>query len=267
MVATTTTSVRDSGGMATVDLGWRLAALVVLLALLAAAVTRVALLGDWRAPLTATVRAAVQLAAVSAVIALVLDAMVWTAGFCLAMLLIGAGTAARRVTGRLGVGALWFVLPLLGGALPPLALALATGVVPFEPIAVLPVAGIIIGGAMTSTSLAGRRSVEELVAQRGTYEAALALGLTRRDGVALVARPAAGLALVPGLDQTRTVGLVTLPGAFVGVLLAGAPPAQAGAAQVLVLVSLLLAQATAAALVVELVAAGRVPVGGAPLSP
>jgi len=35
---------------------------------------------------------------------------------------------------------------------------------------------------------------------------------------------AAALALVPGLDQTRTVGLVTLPGAFVGVLLAGASP-------------------------------------------
>ena len=48
--------------------------------------------------------------------------------------------------------------------------------------------------------------------------------------------------LVPGLDQTRTVGLVTLPGAFVGVLLGGGTPLQAGAAQVLVLVGLLAAQ-------------------------
>lgn len=71
---------------------------------------------------------------------------------------------------------------------------------------------------------------------------------------------------MPGLDQTRTVGLVTLPGAFVGVLLAGASPVQAGAAQVLVLVGLLLVQSTAAAVVVELVAAGRLPVDGAPLA-
>ena len=32
---------------------------------------------------------------------------------------------------------------------------------------------------------------------------------------------AAGQALIPALDQTRTVGLVTLPGAYVGVLLLG----------------------------------------------
>lgn len=48
---------------------------------------------------------------------------------------------------------------------------------------------------------------------------------------------------MPGLDQTRTVGLVTLPGAFVGVLLGGGTPAQAGAAQVLVLCGLLATQA------------------------
>ena len=95
--------------------------------------------------------------------------------------------------------------------------------------------GILIGGAMTATSIAGRRVTEELTAERGSYEAALSIGLSRRDGVILVAREAAGLALLPGLDQTRTVGLVTLPGAFVGVLLAGASPLQAGAVQLLVL--------------------------------
>lgn len=49
-------------------------------------------------------------------------------------------------------------------------------------------------------------------------------------------------ALVPGLDQTRTVGLVTLPGAFVGVLLGGGTPVQAAAAQIVVLIGLLAAQ-------------------------
>lgn len=38
----------------------------------------------------------------------------------------------------------------------------------------------------------------------------------------MIVRPAASDALLPGLDQTRTVGLVTLPGAFVGMLLGGA---------------------------------------------
>jgi len=59
---------------------------------------------------------------------------------------------------------------------------------------------------------------------------------------------------------------VTLPGAFVGVLLAGASPVEAGAAQVLVLVALLAVQSIAAALTVELIAAGRIPVAGRPLT-
>jgi putative ABC transport system permease protein len=42
-----------------------------------------------------------------------------------------------------------------------------------------------------------------------------------------VARHAAGEALVPAIDQTRTTGLVSLPGAFVGALLGGASRIQA----------------------------------------
>jgi ABC-type iron transport system FetAB permease component len=87
-------------------------------------------------------------------------------------------------------------------------------------------------------------------------EAALALGLLPRDAVLLIARPVAATALVPALDQTRTVGLVTLPGAFVGVLLGGGTPVEAGAAQLLVLVGLLAAQVLAVWAVTELIARG-----------
>jgi putative ABC transport system permease protein len=44
------------------------------------------------------------------------------------------------------------------------------------------------------------------------------------------------------MDQTRTVGLDTLPGAFIGVLLGGGSPIQAGTAQLLVLFGLLATQ-------------------------
>ena len=119
---------------------------------------------------------------------------------------------------------------------------------------------------MTATSIAGKRVGEELITQRGSYEAALSLGFSRRDGVVLIARDSAALALIPGLDQTRTVGLVTLPGAFVGVLLAGASPLQAGAVQLLVLLSLLLVQVLAVSITIELISAGRLPVGDVPLA-
>ncbi len=87
-------------------------------------------------------------------------------------------------------------------------------------------------------------------------EAALALGFLRRDAVLLIARPVGATALIPPLDQTRTVGLVTLPGAFVGVLLGGGGPLEAGAAQLLVLVGLLAAEVLAIWTVTELIARG-----------
>jgi putative ABC transport system permease protein len=240
-------------------LGWPLAVLLVLVTALAGAVTWLAGLGPWRNPLTAAGRAVLQLAAVSTIIGAVLHSLGWTLLFLAGMVVVAGATSARRLAGRRRSGrdAAWTLVPIAGGVVPTMALVLLSTAVPAEPIAILPTAGILIGGAMTATTLAGRRMGEELTSQRGAYEAALSLGLTRRSGAVLVAREAAALALVPGLDQTRTVGLVTLPGAFVGVLLAGASPWQAAAAQLLVLISLLLVQAIAVSVTIELVGAGR----------
>jgi len=251
--------------MNTVTLGWPLAALMAILAAAAAATTELAGLGRGRDIVIAAVRAAVQLAVVSLVIGFVLRSIGWTAAFLALMVVVAAGTSAHRITGSLRPRSWWTAAPILAGIVPTMAAILLSTVMPLEPVAILPTAGILIGGAMTATSLAGRRLTEELTMQRGSYEAALSIGLSRRDGVTLVARSSAALALVPGLDQTRTVGLVTLPGAFVGVLLAGASPAQAGAVQLLVLVSLLLVQAIAVTGTVELVSAGLLPVAGRPL--
>jgi len=119
---------------------------------------------------------------------------------------------------------------------------------------VVPTAGILLGNAMTATTLAGRRGLDALSERRGEVEAGLALGLMRRDARLLVVQPAAQLALLPGLDQTRTVGLVTLPGAFVGTLLGGATPLQAAALQLIVLAGILTSQSVATVLTQELIA-------------
>lgn len=246
------------GRMDTVNLGWALGTVIALLAGAAAVITATSGLGRWRTPVVASGRAVVQLAVVSAVIGLALQSLWGTFGFIAVMVAVATWTAGRRITATGAGGSGWLLVPIVLGVAPPLGLAVLTHVVPAEPIAVLPLAGILIGGAMTATSVSGRRVMEELRDQRGSYEAALAIGLSARQAVGLVARPAAALALVPGQDQTRTVGLVTLPGAFVGLILAGASPVEAGAAQVLILVALLAVQSTAAAVTVELVAAGRV---------
>jgi putative ABC transport system permease protein len=160
-----------------VVIGWGLVAALLVLTAVAVTVVRLAGLGPGREMATAAARAAVQLAAVSAVIVGVVRHLGLAVAFVLVMFAVAAYTSARRITGH-------------------------------------------------------------------------------RSGFAAGASIAAGV--VPALDQTRTVGLVTLPGAFVGVLLGSGDPVQAGAAQLLVLVALLAAEAIAVALTVELVARGRI---------
>jgi putative ABC transport system permease protein len=234
---------------------------VVLVALTAVAATAGALggLGTGRRVLTATGRAVAQLAAVSFIIAAVIGSLALTGVFVAAMATVASGTSARRIT-RHRTG-WWVTLAIAPAPVVTVALLVATGVVPARGIAIVPTAGILIGGAMTATSLAGIRLRDELVARRGEVEAALSIGLDDRDAAVEIARPAAASALVPALDQTRTVGLVTLPGAFVGLLLAGAAPVDAGAAQLLVLVALLAVESLAVLIVVELVCRGWVHAG------
>lgn len=228
----------------------------VVMTLAAAAVNRLALNGSvWEAP-SAAVRAALQLAAVSTVLTVALQ-RVWSSMLVLlAMFIVASITAARRSQAR--HGAWWLTVALAGGMVMVIPLLTFSGVVPFKGVAVVPVFGIVLGGTMTASAVAARRALDALTQRAGEVEAALSLGLSERFSRMLVIERPLSDALLPNLDQTRTAGLVTLPGAFVGVLLATGSAAQAAAVQVLVLVSLLLAQVCGVAIVGELVVRGKI---------
>jgi putative ABC transport system permease protein len=117
------------------------------------------------------------------------------------------------------------------------------------------VSGIVLGGTMTAATLTGRRLSAGLRSRREEVEAWLSLGATPRQAVRDIAREAVFEALVPALDQTRTVGLVTLPGAFVGALLGGVSAAQAAKFQIVVLIGLLCAEAITAVVLAHLLGA------------
>ncbi|WP_041781920.1 ABC transporter permease [Mycolicibacterium chubuense] len=226
----------------------------VVMALAAAAVNRFALGGSPFAAPGAALRASVQLAAVATVLAVALQRL-WSSVLVLAvMFTVASITAARRSEARRG--AMWLAVALAAGMIAVIPLLLLTGVVPLKGVALVPVFGIVLGGTMTAAAVAARRALDALTSRRGEVEAALSLGLSERFSTMMVIERPLSDALLPNLDQARTAGLVTLPGAFVGVLLATGSAAQAGAVQVLVLVSLLLAQVCGVAVVGELVARG-----------
>jgi putative ABC transport system permease protein len=236
---------------------WRLAVVLVVLVGVAASTSRLAGLAVERDHVTAALRAVVQLAVVAVVIAAVMESLWGSLAFVLVMFVVATVTTHRRIA-PLPHQLPWVALTIAAGAGPVIALCIGSGVIPLNGAGLIPVAGIIIGGAMTAGTLTGRRAFDELSAQRGAYEAGLALGLPSPNAAHLVMQPTAREALTPGLDQTRTVGLVTLPGAFVGVLLGGGTALEAGATQVLVLIGLLATQAITAASLLRLIAHGRV---------
>ena len=138
-----------------------------------------------------------------------------------------------------------------------MVVVLATGTIPPKGIALIPIAGIIVGNAMTAHTLLGRRAFAALREEHTQYEACLSLGMLPAQAVEEIVHRRAPEALLPGLDQVKTTGVVTLPGAFIGVMLGGGTPAQAATAQVLVLFGIMAAQTVTVGVGERLIAARR----------
>jgi putative ABC transport system permease protein len=238
-----------------VDPGWPVAIAVVLLVGWTVAMYLTGGLPGARGAAFAAARAVLQLGAAALVITTVVRSLAASVALLVVMFAVAVVTTVRRVGARPAWP--WAALAMACGLLPSVAIVLVTGTVPLEGIALIPVVGIILGNTMNGHTLVGRRTFAALREEHGQYEAALSLGLTRSQAIGEVVHRRVPEALVPGLDQVRTAGVVTLPGAFIGVLLGGGSPAQAAAAQVLVLVGIMAAQTTTAVVAERLVRDAR----------
>lgn len=193
----------------------------------------------WR-PLTSLARAAVQLS----VVALLLRGILTVPSTVVAFLALMVTTASWTAAGRLGE--LWHgrrtaVLGVVIGAGVALALVFALRLVALEARYLVAVAGIVIGNAMSAATLAGRTFLRGVRHRRDEVEAWLSLGATPSRAHLEIGQEAVRESLLPTLDQTRSTGLVTLPGAFVGALFGGASPAVAAQFQLVVLAGIALA--------------------------
>ncbi len=199
-----------------------------------------------------SVRAVVQLAAVGAAIAAIFAVPALAFAFVAIMVTTAGLTAGGRIPGipRARARAL---VAIAAPALGTTGILLAVGAFATTPRAAVPTAGILIGGAMAASVLAGRRLLEALDGDAAEIEAYLCLGDDARTALAPSVRRALRTGLIPVLDQTRSVGLVTLPGTFVGLVLGGASAEEAAATQLVVLLALLFVELAAAALLAELI--------------
>lgn len=124
----------------------------------------------------------------------------------------------------------------------------------YQPQYVIPIAGMILGNAMTSAALAGERLQGDLRSRADEVETMLALGFSGREAVQPIVRASLRAAMIPTVNGMMTVGLVQLPGMMTGQILAGSPPGVAIEYQIVVVFMLAAATAIASLVFVRLAA-------------
>jgi putative ABC transport system permease protein len=195
-------------------------------------------LGVGRELIEATVRAAVQLLAVGVLFGLIFGsahAEWWAWLWVSFMIVVATGVVRRRARYPIRHLALVSGGAILGATAISIAVSFGFGVFEFDPVALVVVAGITIGNAVPSAVLGVNQSVELCRDRHGDLEALLSLGFDARDGSRFMASRAARAALIPQVERTKVVGLIALPGAMTGLLLAGVDPAEAVVIQLLVM--------------------------------
>ncbi len=220
------------------------------------------LLGRWAGvglglfPLWAIGRAVVQLTVIALLLRGILSVPWTVAGFILLMLTTASWTAMGRLR-ELWHGRRTAVLGVLAGALLTLVVIFGLRLVDLQVRYLVAVGGIIIGNSMSAATLAGRNFLRGSRARKDEIEAWLSLGATPAQAHEAIGREAVRESLLPTLDQTKSTGLVTLPGAFVGALFGGASPATAAQFQLVVLAGIALTMTVTGIVVTRL--AGRTP--------
>ncbi|KAK4797525.1 hypothetical protein SAY86_029851 [Trapa natans] len=142
-----------------------------------------------------------------------------------------AGQRAKHVPrGKYVAGA-----SILTGTAITMFLLVILNVFPFTPRYIIPVAGMMVGNAMTVTGVTMKRLRDDIKVQLNLVETALALGATPRQATLQQVKRALVIALSPVLDNAKTVGLISLPGAMTGLIMGGASPLEAIQLQIVVM--------------------------------
>jgi len=231
-------------------LGVGASVLLVVIAVLVAGWARLRLT---RELLVASVRAFVQLLIVGALLTLLftkaglLGALAWVSGMVVVAGFVAAGRSRElpraHFTALIAIGV---------GAATTLGVLLTVGVIEPVPSVVVPVGGMVVSGAMTATNLTMRHVATIAQQQRADIEARLALGLTADEAFRPHLQGAVRTALLPAIDSTKVVGLIALPGAMTGLILAGVEPIVAIRYQIVVMYMLLAAAAVSAVVAARL---------------
>lgn len=198
-------------------------------------------IGVERSILWAAVRATVQLIAVGLVFTVIFEsslaelwAWLWVAG------MVGIATyVVRRRAPKLSGVTLPAFVAVAGSAVLSVVVIFGFGVLDLDPVRLVVIVGITLGNSLGSAVGGVAQTVAFVRDRPGEIEALLSLGGLQEHVIRYVAPQASRLALVNQIERTKVVGLIALPGAMTGLLLAGVAPLDAVVLQLLVMLIVL----------------------------
>ncbi|RKZ29536.1 iron export ABC transporter permease subunit FetB, partial [bacterium] len=181
-------------------------------------------------------RAFVQLIAVGFLLKFIFveGQVIWTVSMILAMTFVGAYTSARRAKGIPKPFSITILAMLITVSIA-VFLLLLLRIIPAKPMFLIPIAGMVIGNSMNTLSVAMIRLHEGIFDRREHIEAALAIGKSPRMATASIVKKSLRLSLIPRLDTVKVGGIIHLPGAMTGMILAGASPLEAVKFQIIIM--------------------------------
>ncbi|HEX3032220.1 MAG TPA: iron export ABC transporter permease subunit FetB [Bacillota bacterium] len=108
----------------------------------------------------------------------------------------------------------------------------------FNPQYTIPLAGMVIGNAMTGVSLGLKTFTENLKDQRAKIDALLNLGVTPRKILLPYVNNALETALLPTMNSMLGMGIISLPGMMTGQILSGTLPTTAIMYQIAIMIAI-----------------------------
>jgi putative ABC transport system permease protein len=199
--------------------------------------------------LWASLRALVQLLVVGVMLAFLLTpgrSLWWSVLWILLMIPFAADVVVRRAPEVPGIR--WLSMAAFAlTSLSVLGLVFGLGVFPLEPRTLVPLAGMMIGNSMTATVLVSNRVIAEFKQQRPLIEVSLSLGFTAHDAFQPYLLDSLRTALTPQIETTKAVGIVFLPGAMTGLILAGVSALDAVKVQIVIMYMVLASVAVSTA--------------------
>lgn len=150
-----------------------------------------------------------------------------------AMIIVSGYTSAKRATGMPNAYVVTTPSILLGSSVVLFVLGI-TRAMPMEPQFIVPLAGMAFGNSMAICSLCLDRLLREVKLSRCTIETMLSLGASSHDAMDEFGRLSVKTSLIPTIDRLKTLGIIFIPGAMAGLLIAGTDPLVAAEYQIIV---------------------------------